>query len=41
MVVHHIDLIVNLVNSGNLQGLEYIMNRLADTIANEIIKGLK
>lgn len=41
MVTHHIDLVVNLANTGNLQELEDMLNRFADNIANEIVKGLK
>lgn len=41
MVTHHIDLVSNLANTGNLQELEDMLNRFADDIANEIVKGLK
>ena len=41
MEAYHIDKISNLANTGNLKELEDMVNRLADFIADEIVKGLK
>lgn len=41
MEAYHIDKISNLANTGNLRELEDMVNRLADFIADEIVKGLK